>query len=113
MQAWYKRLALSFIVTLGFATSRLPAQAPVLPTSTPADPTPSNLFTTVAGRPPNSVPSAHPRMNARGYCCASDPNWFGCGNWHTFSNFAFGSCRSFFFEPCIPAAPRAPRLAQP
>src|SRR5256885_299706 len=32
MQAWCKRLALSFIVTLGFATARLPAQAPVLPT---------------------------------------------------------------------------------
>jgi hypothetical protein len=110
MRAWCKRLAMSFIVTLGFATTKLPAQAPVMPTATPADPTQSSQLAAIIGRPPLQVPSAYPRMNARGYCCASDQNWFGCGNWHTQNLFAFGSCRSFFFEPCIAPPPRAARL---
>ena len=41
-RAWLKRLAMSFIVTLGFTAGKLPAQAPLVPYSMPPDPAPLN-----------------------------------------------------------------------
>src|SRR5947207_11714413 len=47
--------------------------------------------------------------NRHGYCCGDDPAIPGCGNWHEDLRFIFGSCRSFFGEPCLPK-PTRPRL---
>jgi hypothetical protein len=44
-------------------------------------------------------------LNRRGYCCDSHIDAYGCQNWRTQCQFVFGSCRSFFGEPCRPAAP--------
>jgi hypothetical protein len=44
-------------------------------------------------------------LNRRGYCCDSHIDGYGCQNWRTQCQFVFGSCRSFFGEPCRPAAP--------
>ena len=114
MNAWLKRLATSFIVTLGFTTGKLPAQAPVVPTSPPADPSPSTPLAVLMARPEMpGGPGGGGCLNSRGYNCASDPNWFGCGNWRTQNAFVFGSCRSFFMEPCIPNPARPARQPRP
>jgi hypothetical protein len=44
-------------------------------------------------------------LNRRGYCCDSHIDAYGCQNWRTQCQFVFGSCRSFFGEPCRPAGP--------
>jgi hypothetical protein len=48
----------------------------------------------------------HPYFNRRGYCCDSYPGSPGCGNLHETCRFIFGSCRSFFGEPCPPKPQR-------
>jgi hypothetical protein len=101
-------LTLSFIVTLGFALGRAPAQAPLVPPSQPFDASPITPFpvlisSSIAPLPPPS----HPVLNKHGYCCGADKEWFGCGNAHTQFDFVFGSCRSFFGEPCAPTPPRS------
>jgi len=52
--------------------------------------------------PQPALPVKYPCLNAHGFGCAGDPNWFGCGNWLVQTRFAFGSCRYFFTEPCVP-----------
>lgn len=47
----------------------------------------------------------HEALNRRGYCCDSHIDAYGCQNWRTQCQFVFGSCRSFFGEPCRPAPP--------
>jgi len=47
--------------------------------------------------------------NRHGHCCGDDPAIPGCGNCHEDLHFIFGSCRSFFGEPCLPK-PTRPRL---
>ena len=109
MSAWLRRLAMSFIVTLGFTTGKLPAQAPLLPPAQPFDATPVPPLGSVLARPEVQETGAHPRANKAGYCCAGNSQWFGCGNWKTQFDFMFGSCRSFFGEPCVPVPPAEPR----
>src|SRR4051794_3086963 len=94
MGAWLKRLAMSFIVTLGFTAGKLPAQAPLVPYSMPPDPAPLTQMSAIVARPPLPPSAVHPRLNSRGYCCGSDPTWMGCNNVHWQNNFVFGSCRS-------------------
>jgi hypothetical protein len=47
----------------------------------------------------------HEALNRRGYWCDSHIDAYGCQNWRTQCQFVFGSCRSFFGEPCRPAPP--------
>jgi hypothetical protein len=103
MNIWLKRIGLSFIVTLGFAAyNKLPAQAPLVPPTQVFDATPSTPLMTVLSRPIEpQAPGNHPRLNSRGYCCDSDINWFGCGGVRSNWDFFFGSCRTFFGEPCV------------
>jgi hypothetical protein len=102
MKSWPSRLGLSFIVTLGFAISRLNAQAPLVPPSQPFDARPNPPLAAVLARPQEQLPSKHPRLNSHGYCCDSDLNWYGCGGVRSLAQFYFGSCRTFFGEPCFP-----------
>lgn len=108
MNSWLKRLGLSFFVTLGFAAVKLSAQAPLVPPSQAFDASPSAPLASVLARPqPPVLPAAHPRLNEKGYCCASDLTWYGCGGVKAQLDFYFGSCRTFFGEPCLPNPPRA------
>jgi len=103
MNAWLKRLTLSFIVTLGFAAPKLPAQAPLVPPAQPFDSNPSSPLMAIMARPPETpFRAATPRLNSFGYCCDSDLTWFGCGGVRSQWDFVFGSCRTFFGEICVP-----------
>jgi hypothetical protein len=49
--------------------------------------------------------ATHPNLNKVGLHCNSHHHWFGCGNLHSEATFIFGSCRSFYGEPCEPKPP--------
>src|SRR5262245_49947355 len=99
MRAWLSRLMTSFIVTLGFAVAKLPAEPPLVPQSQLVDYRPSVPLGTLLDHPDDSGTGARPRLNAKGFCCDGSLHWFGCGNWKTYAQFTFGSCRTFFYEP--------------
>jgi hypothetical protein len=106
MNAWLNRLSLSFIVTLGFAAHKMPAQAPLVPPSQPFDSNPSAPLMSLLAKPPEPPFRARtPVLNRFGYCCDSDLTWFGCGGLKSQRDFVFGSCRTFFNEICVPKAP--------
>lgn len=50
------------------------------------------------------VPQGRPRpfFNSHGLCCNSHHTWFGCGNFRSEFTWAWGSCRTFFGEACVP-----------
>jgi len=73
------------------------------------DANPSAPLSALLSRPPQPQPiGANPRLNQQGYCCDSDLNWYGCGGLKSLTDFYFGSCRTFFGEPCVPNPPRPP-----
>jgi hypothetical protein len=45
-------------------------------------------------------------LNKHGLGCAGNHEWFGCGSCRSYTTFMFGSCRTFFGEPCFPKEPR-------
>ncbi len=49
----------------------------------------------------NSAP-VRSKLNQCGYWCKSNINWYGCGGIRSELQFVFGSCRTFFTEPCFP-----------
>jgi hypothetical protein len=54
-------------------------------------------------------------LQKHGYCCFAHHNWQGCGSFKASCKFAFGSCRTFFGEPCLkgPTPPPIPGLEEP
>lgn len=106
MATWPVRLGLSFIVTLGISTTWVRAQAPLVPPSAPIDTTPNVPLISLLARPQMPPPpAAHPLLNQHGYACDSSLNWYGCGGLRSQWDFVFGSCRTFFGEPCVPRVP--------
>jgi len=94
------RVGLSFIVGLGCWFGKVQAQAP-------ADAPPPPV-TTVAPFVQESAPAAQHEggpmrdwLHRHGYGCAQKLDWYGCGGWHAQNTFVFGSCRTFFGEPCL------------
>ena len=111
MKVWLNRLTMSFIVTLCLTHGRSSAQAPLVPASQPIDPTPITPLGFLIERPPVPLPkAAHPVANKCGYLCGGNREWFGCGNAYTQFEFVFGSCRTYFGEPCAPVPAHFPRL---
>jgi hypothetical protein len=53
--------------------------------------------------------AVHGHFNRHGYCCAEDPAIPGCPSLCSELTFIFGSCRTFFMEPCLPHPPKAAR----
>jgi hypothetical protein len=115
------RLGLSFIVGLGCWFGQIQAKEPPLtPVPAPAvaaTPATAELATGharahVASRILHPFASLRERsdlddraraaFNRHGYCCGQHHNWYGCGGWHAQNVFVFGSCRTFFGEPCLP-----------
>ncbi len=41
----------------------------------------------------------------RPLCCWASFNGYGCDSFHSTTSFVFGSCRTFFGEPCLKSAP--------
>jgi hypothetical protein len=122
------RLGLSLIVAAGCWIGPVQAQAPVqgqAPVQAPVligEPTvsePIAVETSAAlarhgirlARWPlvHGQGGARQHMNQKGYCCDSHHDWYGCGGWRAQCAFMFGSCRTFFGEPCLPAPPRGYR----
>lgn len=98
------RLGLSFIVGLGCWFGRVEAQTPAgneIVEVREMGPLERTLPT--LGRSNGAVRES---LNRHGYCCGQHHDWYGCGGWHAQCTFAFGSCRTFFGEPCLPKQPR-------
>ena len=92
------RVGLSFIVGLGCWIGKVQAQAP-------ADAPPAaTVALPVYDAAPTAERDGGPVRNwlhRGGYCCAQKLDWYGCGGWHAQNTFVFGSCRTFFGEPCL------------
>ena len=111
------RVGLSFIVGLGCWFGKVQAQVPVLaPLPAPNIVTaPNNDNDPPRATGPVSGVQAQPQAGANGrkgdwllrhgYTCGQNLHWYGCGGWHAQNQFAFGSCRTFFGEPCLPRQP--------
>jgi hypothetical protein len=104
------RLGLSLIVAMGWWVQRLPAQDPPAPPPAPCCPGAAPVL-----EPGPAGEAAHPERNGlltrianrHGMGCYSTHDSPGCGSLHSELTFIFGSCRSFFGEPCQPY-PRQP-----
>lgn len=60
--------------------------------------------------PPPPPPAAHPHrrlLNNHNIGCQANSDG-ACGSFHSEMRFIFGSCRSFFLEPCVPNQPSSP-----
>jgi hypothetical protein len=102
------RLGLSLMVAVGWGVQSLPAQeaSAVVPASA--------CSSCKSQSHPGSVqqigePAKHLSVrlaNHHGMACVSNQdNWGGCGCFCSEMRFIFGSCRSFFGEPCQPIPP--------
>ena len=75
--------------------------------------TPANATELPPGLPPvDSSPVKHPLWAWARYhrplCCWGSFNGYGCSSGHSELAFVFGSCRTFFGEPCLKGAPPSP-----
>jgi hypothetical protein len=75
--------------------------------------TPANATELPPGLPPvDSSPSKYPLYDWARYHrplgCWASFNGYGCSSLHSELAFVFGSCRTFFGEPCLKGAPPSP-----
>lgn len=121
------RLGLSFIVGLGCWFGKVEAQQPAATPASPQVATPATLPSTeapvvsdeavsttrfgarvlqpvraVAQAPANMVHHTGDWLREHKYLCGQNLDWYGCGGWRAQNTFVFGSCRTFFGEPCLP-----------
>lgn len=90
---------------LAFSTAASAQERPPVTVETMPEPyVVSHPFPTAE---PGMVGRTYPILNKHGLCCNAHHSWFGCGNFHSEMTFIFGSCRTFFGEPCFPKPPRA------
>jgi hypothetical protein len=93
------RIGLSFIVALGCWIGKIQAQEP------PPNPAPAVVASNGSYGPAAGAAEGG-RLNAwlhrQGYCCGSHLDWYGCGGIRSQCLFVWGSCRTFFGEPCLP-----------
>jgi hypothetical protein len=106
MKTWTLRLGLSLMVVVSFWTSRSPAQELLIVPETPYAPgyqpiAPTPILPRPA--PPRSPYACQRCLNSHGVGCADDPFYPTCGSLHYELRFMFGSCHSFFDQPCAPA----------
>ena len=114
MKIGMMRLGMSLMLVVGFWTNRLPAQEIFVVPEVfyePARPGPTPL---ILPRP-LPTPADHLARRAVNHCgvgCQDDPYYPTCGSWRYEARFIFGSCRSFFEQPCAPFQPCADRRNQ-
>lgn len=108
MNTWTTRLCMSLTVVIAFWAKPVGAQdvlvvptVPYEPAHHPAGPMP------FAPRPNPALSNRYLQscFNSHGVGCQVDPYYPLCGNLNYELNFAFGSCRWFWNEPCHPNAP--------
>lgn len=104
------RLGLSFMIALGAVVGRSSAQAPTLPSILPVEVGPATPLGALLARPPmpqpDNISKTRACLNRHGVFCASNLDWYGCGGIRSQYDFVFGSCRTFFGEPCVPKEKR-------
>ncbi len=110
MKTTWLRLGLSFIVGLGCWLGKVQAQEHVQVIASPETPEATAPAGTVyAESGPNGANASgrpmHDFLHRRGYLCGQCLDCYGCGGWRQFTTFAFGSCRTFFGEPCLQRQP--------
>ncbi len=108
------RLGLSLMVVVGFWTNRLPAQEVFLVPETHYEPDHQPPSPGFMPRP-KPAPADHPARRAAnhfGVGCTDDPYYPICGSWRYEVRFIFGSCHTFFEQPCAPFQPCADRRYQ-
>lgn len=99
------RFGLSFIVGLGCWFGRVEAQSPAVPEVVETQSVaPNGRIVPVLNRQDGAVRDC---LHRHGYGCGQHLDWYGCGGWHAQCTFVFGSCRTFFGEPCLPNQPRS------
>jgi hypothetical protein len=115
MKQWTLRLGLSLMVCIGGWTGRLPAQAPAsqsrivlvkvpAPAASASCPADGTAAPGTASAPRTGPIRTFWRMaNDRG--CFATHNTVGCSSCWGDMMFIFGSCRTFFGEPCAPPPP--------
>jgi hypothetical protein len=108
MQTWTLRLGLSLIVVVGYWTHRLPAQEILIVPEIRYEPAHHAPAPFPFAPRPVSAPADHfgqRCLNKHGVGCKDDPYAPACSSLHYELRFMFGSCRSFFEQPCAPARP--------
>jgi hypothetical protein len=113
MKRKVKRLGLLTLLAGCLHASQLAAQPPAsggprAATPMPGAPMPGLVYVgeevEVVSGPVRNRPTQR-AFNNCGMCCASDFNQVGCGNFWSEVTFIFGSCRTFFGQPCVPNPP--------
>jgi hypothetical protein len=114
MNSWsFRRAILALVIGVGVVAGLVRGQdaRPMPPANAPAPSTtpPAVIISQDQQAAPYSqVQSAQPRilehLNRHGLHCFATLGSLGCGSCKSECQFIFGSCRTFFGEPCIPDA---------
>lgn len=111
MKLWLKPLAVGVVALMtGLASAQSPVPLTVIvPTSPPEPllllPSPLNNPLPPTPEPPlidNAGTGVRGFLHRHGLGCAGHHFWFGCGNLRSELTHIFGSCRTFYGEPCLP-----------
>ena len=104
MTIWTVRLGLSLMIVIGFWTNPLPAQQILLVPAVPYEPAqqPPGYFLFTPRPQPSADHGLHRALNKHGVACQADGYYNTCAGWRYEARFIFGSCSSFFNQPCEP-----------
>jgi hypothetical protein len=114
MNSWsFRRAVLALGVGLGIVTGLARAQIVMPPAngSVPPATAPGAVIM------PEPAPAPHPgdqpaqtriqeHLHRHGLQCFAEINSLGCGSLKSDCQFIFGSCHTFFGQPCLPQSPR-------
>jgi hypothetical protein len=115
MNSWsFRRAVLALVIGLGIVAGLVRGQdMRPMPGATASIPTASSravVGVQYAADPYPQAQSARPRivehLNRQGLHCFATLGSLGCGSCKSECQFIFGSCRTFFGEPCIPQPPQ-------
>ena len=99
---WFRRAALAAVLGLGVWAGLARAHG-----------YPPGVHPGMTEAPPGYVPPPPSPLRDRlqhrcGLGCWASFNSYGCGSLHSELAFIFGSCRTFFGEPCLSGPPPSP-----
>ncbi len=114
MNSWsFRRAILALVIGLGVVAGLVRGQDPrPMPLANgsipPAAPQPVFISQNSQASSYAQVQSEHPRilehLNRHGLHCFATLGSLGCGSCKSECQFIFGSCHTFFGEPCLPDA---------
>ena len=111
------RLGLSLILAMGWWVQRLPAQTPTAPPPAVPEQAPCRGCALNSDAPAGPQAGTqkrfiHKALNHFGLGCWTTHNSPGCGSLYSNVRFVFGSCHSFYGEPCLAAPPKGMGLGR-